>query len=218
MTTFSSNSPSSDIMPSDNGAGSKLSQMQKFNLQIRLSSIRLELQQTISSSFLLVLQPSVGLALLHRFQSSDSFFHPCTLRILRCFSTPSSHLRLGLQALLLLGVEKVSFLQGDILFALAKCPSHLSLPSLRVFTISGASYKLYSSQRYFIHHPPFSPVDPQIFQSTFLLKVLSVRSLPLIKVQLSLPYISTSFSMVLQNMPLVSLFRYLDLSVSFNPW
>jgi hypothetical protein len=43
------------------------------------------------------------------------------------------------------GLEKISFLYGDVSFALVRCPSHLSLPSLTVFTISGALYKSYSS-------------------------------------------------------------------------
>jgi hypothetical protein len=47
--------------------------------------------------------------------------HPRTPRILSSFSTVSSHLRLGLLALLgASGLEQVSFLLGDVPFALAQ--------------------------------------------------------------------------------------------------
>jgi hypothetical protein len=71
-----------------------------------------------NSSSLLTVQPCLGLDLLHRFLSSAFVFHPRILRSLRSFSALSSHLRLGLPALLVLsGLEKVNFLHGDILFA-----------------------------------------------------------------------------------------------------
>lgn len=84
--------------------------------------------------------------LLHRFISSTFVFNPCIPRNLRFFSTLSRHLRLALAALLVpMGLEKVSFLNGDVYFALVRCPSHLSLLSLTVFTTTGALYKSYGS-------------------------------------------------------------------------
>jgi hypothetical protein len=49
------------------------------------------------------------------------------------------HRGLSLPVLLMLSnLEEVSFLHGDVSFALVRCPSHLSLLVLRVITISGA--------------------------------------------------------------------------------
>jgi hypothetical protein len=67
-------------------------------------------------------------------------------RVGQACSTPSSHLRLGLLAILVpSGLEKCSFLHGDVSFDLVRCPSHLNHPSLIVFIISGALYRWWTA-------------------------------------------------------------------------
>jgi hypothetical protein len=86
-----------------------------------------------------------SMVILHRFLFSAFVFHPRTPWILRFFSTLPSHRRLGLPALLVpSGFENISLLHGDVSFILLRCPSHTSLPSLKILTISGTLYKSYS--------------------------------------------------------------------------
>jgi hypothetical protein len=83
-----------------------------------------------------VLASSMGL--LHWFLSSALVFQSLNPRILKTFFALPSHRRLGLPALLVPpGFEKASFLYGDISSALVRCPSHMSLFSLTILTISG---------------------------------------------------------------------------------